>query len=189
MGATAGIVAAGASVAGGISEAQAAEAQGDFARAQAEENARLAEAQAADIETRGQKEAGQFRRKVRGVVGSQRAALAAQGIDIGSGTAKDIAEETAAIGEQEASQIRINAIRQAFGVRTQAINTRAQGEFDQIAGKSAASSALLTGGLGAISSGLGGLNFDAKPSTKTTKKSSGPSAQGGPAVKDFSSFA
>ena len=187
MGATAGIAGAASSLAQGAAEARAAESAGDFSRSQAEENARLQELQADDIEKKGQQEASLFRRKARGLIGKQRAALAAQGIDIGVGTAADVQAETAEIAEQDASQIRINAIRQAFGVRTAAINTRAQGEFDQIAGRAAARNALVTGGLGAVTSGAGAFNFDAKP--KSQKKSSNKTAQGGPAVKDFSNLA
>ena len=188
MGATAGIASAASSLAQGSAAARAAESQGDFSRRQADENARLQELQADEIEKQGQQEASLFRRKARGLIGKQRAALAAQGIDVGTGTAADIQAETAEIAEQDASQIRINAIRQAFGVRTAAINTRSQGEFDQIAGRAAARNALITGGLGAVTSATSAFNFDAKP---TSNKSSGKvkSAQGGPAVKDFSNLA
>lgn len=159
--------------AGASAEARALEAQGDFQKAQSEQNARLAEAQAAEIEAQGKKEAGLFRRKVRGKIGAQRAALAAQGIDVGVGTAQDLQIETANFGEDDAATIRRNAIRQAYGYRVEGIQGRTQGAMDSIAAQSRASATLATGGLQAantIFSGVDSGYFTNKPkTTKTTK--------------------
>lgn len=161
------------SLAGGVSQSQALKAQGDFSQYQAEQNARLAEAQAEDATKRGAKEASRLQRQTRGVIGAQRAALAAQGIDISSGTAADIQAETAQFGIDDASTIRQNAIREAYGFQREAINTRAQGQFDRISARSQASSTLLTGGLSAIGHGVSGFNFTPKdkPGGKSAKSS------------------
>jgi hypothetical protein len=154
-GAGLGIMAA-SSLASGISEGEAARAQGDFAAAQGEANAKMAELQASEVEKKGQKDASIFRRKGRGQIGAQKAALAAQGIDIGSGTAAEQIEESGQFLEEDASRIRMNAIREAYGLKTEAINLRTQGQFDQIAGKAKQRSSLLTGGLKAAGYGAEG---------------------------------
>jgi len=166
---------AGASLIQGEAEAGAAREAGRFAEQQGEQNARLLEAQAERTEQQGGKEAGLFRRKVRGVIGSQRAALAAQGLDVGSGTALDLQEETAKFGEIDATQIRKNAIRSAFGLRSEAGNARDQGQLGRITGRSRAASALLTGGINALGSGARAYEAfgaaDTKPKAiKTTNK-------------------
>jgi hypothetical protein len=162
-GAGLGIMAA-SSLASGISEGEAARAQGDFAAAQGEANAKMAELQASEVEKKGQKDASIFRRKGRGQIGAQKAALAAQGIDIGSGTAAEQIEESGQFLEEDASRIRMNAIKEAYGIKTEAINIRAQGKFDQIAGKARQRSSLLTGGMQAA--GFAAQGFKPSASVK-----------------------
>ena len=144
---------AGSSLAGGIAQGEAAQAAGDFSARQSEANARLQEMQATDVEKRGKKEAQLHRRKVRGLIGSQRAALAAQGLDVNTGTAQDVQLETAQFGEEDAATIRKNAIREAYGLRVGAVNTRSQGKFDQIAGRASKRTSYLTGGMQAAGYG------------------------------------
>lgn len=172
MAATAGFaIAAMSSIGGAITQAQAAKTQGEFSRQQAERNARLAEQQAEQAEQQGEKEANIHRQKVRALVGSQRAAQAAQGIDVGSGSALELQEQTTAFGEQDATQIRLNAYRQAFGFREQGRQERAQGQFDYAASRNEARNTLLTGGLQAAGQGL--QAYGAYQSSKAPIKSGG----------------
>lgn len=53
-------------------------------------------------------------------VGEQRTSLAANGIDVNSGSAGQLQDDTAMIGELDALTIQNNAAREAYGYRTQA---------------------------------------------------------------------
>ena len=106
----------------GIGKIQQSRAQARAAR----ENRRFGEMMAADVETRGQEEIQAYQRQLSQVTGQQRVGLAAQNIDLTQGTAAQIAEQTARIGEQDVATIRRNIEREAWGIRTQSdINYRA----------------------------------------------------------------
>ncbi len=108
-------------------------AQGRGAQELANTEAGFIEAQADDVLVRGNEEEGKHRTDVRRLTGSQRARLAAQGIDIGEGSAALLQGETAVLGEVDAMTIRNNARREAFGLRTQADLVR-RGGANQAAG-------------------------------------------------------
>jgi len=136
-----------ANLAGAYSQYNAYSLEGKFARNAADQSAEYAEKQAQDVIRRGFKEASLYKKKVKQMQGSQKAALAAQGIEISSGSAYDILEETAVMSEVDAMTIKNNAYLEAYGLKAQAINIRAQGRFDQISAKAKATSSLITGGL------------------------------------------
>lgn len=83
-------------------------------------NAQMAEWQAEDAIARGDRAAGVSRMKTRQLKGSQRAALAANGVDLGFGSALDILNDTDLFGEVDAETIRDNASREAWAIRQQA---------------------------------------------------------------------
>lgn len=132
--------------------------QGRQAKRLAGINAGIAEQNAADNELRavealrrgGQEEEAQ-RRQTAVLLGRQRAALAAGGVDTGSGTALNLQEDAAAFGEQDAQTIRDNALREAWGYRRGAENYRVQAAGERLSGKYAARA----GQLNAIGAGLG----------------------------------
>lgn len=110
------------------------EAQSAFYRSQAEINARFAEMQAEFTLKQGTKAARQYQKQVSQVVGEQRAQMAAQGIDVNTGSAADIQQETAEIGALDAMTIKNNAWRQAFGFQQEALNLRFEGRIAAITG-------------------------------------------------------
>ena len=134
-------------IGGAISQSNAEKTQGEFALMQANINARFAEIEAEDILRRGDKEALEHQKKVKQVIGSQRAALAAQGIEVDSDTALDLQKETAEIGALDTQTIRQNAWRQSFGFKQEAVFSRFQGKFDKMTADNRARNTLLTGGL------------------------------------------
>lgn len=145
-----------ATLAGGISQfaaqrqaATAARRQGSYEAELHRRNAEVAEIQAQDALARGDRDAGRHRRAVGGLVGSQRAALAAQGLDIDSGSALDIQAESVAMGELDALTIRNNARREAWGFRVQASNALGQANLAEMAGRNTAQ-ALRTQSLGTL---------------------------------------
>lgn len=134
------------------------------------------------------------RQRTKKAIGSQRAALAAQGIRIDEGSARDVQLETAEIGELDAMNIRNNAAREAFGYKVQSISQRMKGESQmfakliqasgyrmkgieygyrgkmaEIAGQTEAAQTLLTGAL---------KSYDYYSGSKTSGKYSGKSRYG-----------
>lgn len=93
---------------------------GRFNEQVARYNQHLAQVQSQDALARGYQEESQRRRATRRLIGAQRARLAAQGLDVNSGDAALIQEQTAAAGEEDALTIRNNAQREAWGYRVQA---------------------------------------------------------------------
>ena len=116
------------------------------------------------------------RQKTAQMIGAQRAAMAANGIDISSGTPARIQESTGIVGELDALTIRNNAARQAYNYQVQA------GDFEANAGMldRTASNARTAGSIGAISSIVGGASGVADkwlkwktPSTTSTYNAGG----------------
>lgn len=90
----------------------------------AETNARLADLNAQQAELTGQREVQSQRLKTAQIKGAQKAAVAANGLDLGSETAQAIQISTDLLGEVDANTIEANAINAAFGYKTQAVNLR-----------------------------------------------------------------
>jgi len=90
-------------------------------------NARADEMRARDAIKRGHELEARSRQGTKKLRGTQRAALAAQGVDVNVGSAQDIQTETEVIGELDALTIKNNALREAYGYSTQARGTALQG--------------------------------------------------------------
>jgi hypothetical protein len=85
-------------------------------------NARLAELGAQSTMLAGTRQAGSILLKGGQVKSSQRANMAANGIDLGSDTATNVLTSTDVMKEVDADTAMANAVRQAWGYRTQATN-------------------------------------------------------------------
>ena len=134
-------------------KAQQAAAESEAERA--EFNAQVAEVQAADALARGREEESIFRQGVRGLIGSQRAGFAGQGVKVGVGSAADVVADTAYQGELDARRIRANAEREAWGYQMEAADLRMGADVSRRAGKNAAKAGWWNAGstvLGATSS-------------------------------------
>lgn len=140
----------------------AASTVGSYFAAQSQKNALGAQADIADINARtsestaqsalyqGQAQEISARLKTGQLKSSQRVAMAANGIDLGSGTATNILTSTDTMGEIDANTIAANAVRSAFGYRTQATNFQNEALMKRatagaISPISSAVSSLLTG--------------------------------------------
>jgi hypothetical protein len=155
MGAVAGIIGAASTVSSGVSQwyqGDALKARGRYEQQIAEHNAHIADMQAEDAIARGYEAEFTRRTQTNQLLGSQRVALAAQGIDIGSGSAADAQYDTQVIGELDATTIRNNARREAWGFRVDAADwrqrgkaARIEGEIGQMNARIGAGSTLLTG--------------------------------------------
>lgn len=141
------------SLASAYSQSQAMGAQAAFQAQQNETNARLAERQAGDAIDRGDRTAEEIAKQGGKIEGSQRAALAAQGVVVDSGSAGEVTAETRDLVAKDIRTAKSNAWREAWGYKVQANNARGTGRMMEIAGNANAQSTILTGGLQAISSG------------------------------------
>lgn len=122
---------------GQLRAGRAAREAGEADAARLEYNARVAEAQGDDALLRGTEEEQRFRSTVRGLIGSQRAGFAAQGVNVGSGSAVDVQADAAYLGELDALTIRSNAQREAWGFRVQAEDARLGAAAARRGGRSA----------------------------------------------------
>ncbi len=137
-----------------FSQSQAMQAQGAYQNTVAQANAGVAGIQSTNAIQQGDIAATQSDLKTRGIIGSQRASLAAQGVDINSGSAAAVQASTGAVGALDSLTIRNNAWRQAWGYQVQAENDTASGQFAQMAANNNSTNTLLTGGMNAVSSGI-----------------------------------
>ena len=116
-------------------------------------NAQLSERRAKDALLRGQAAEQQKRMEVAQLQGRQRAAMAANGVDLTFGSPLDAMVDTAVLGELDALTIRRNAARESYDSRVEAVNGRA----DATLGRMNADAAITGGYLNAAGTVLGGL--------------------------------
>ena len=100
--------------------AQKAALQGQAALA--DTNARIAEIGAQSTLNQGQQQVANLTLKAGQLKGSQRAAMAANGIDLGEGNAAEVQASTDIMKEIDSNTLTANAVRSAWGYRTQAVN-------------------------------------------------------------------
>lgn len=136
-------------------QAEGIKAKADFEASQMEFNSRMAELEAKQVLKRKEEAISDYGSKASKMIGSQRAALAAQGIDIDSGTASDIQEETKEVVAQDIMRISNNAWREAWGYKTQAKNLSLSAMATRIGGANQSRMTLLSGGVNAIQGGIG----------------------------------
>lgn len=126
----------------------------------AEMNAQISERRAKDALERGALEEQQQRLRAAQLQGKQRAALAANGVDLTFGSPLDEMVDTAVLGELDALTIRSNAAREAYDFEVQAANQRAGGQLNLMQRDSALAegrAARTAGLIGFGSTVLGGL--------------------------------
>ena len=115
----------------------------------ADSNARISELGAQSALMQGQQQVGALTLRAGQLKSSQRAAMAANGIDLGTGNAAELQASTDIMKEIDANTLTANAVRSAWGYRTQAMN------FKNEALTRRASAGALSPGMAAASSLLG----------------------------------
>lgn len=118
---------------------------GKSQQAIAEYNAKTQEIQAQDARARGGFEANEKRREVAATIGQQQTQLAANGVETASGTALNLASDTAWAGELDAKTIEVNALRAAYGYEQEAVGSRLQGKAAMRNARGSAYGSLLSG--------------------------------------------
>jgi hypothetical protein len=143
-----------ASIYGTYQQSEALKSKATFDKTQADINAKVSMAAADDAIVRGEKDAAKIKTDARRLTGAQRAAMAASGINPDEGSGLDIQSDTAALSAADALTVRNNAWREAWGLRVQAANYTAGGQFASSAGNNAARASIISGGLQTAQYGL-----------------------------------
>ena len=136
-----------------VQQGKAQQAQYNYQAEVARNNAKIAQANADQQRQEGIEESRLQRIKTLQAIGKQQTAMAANGIDISSGTALDIIEDTSAMGELDALTTRYNAETQALAYEQQANNFNNQANLDVFAGENAYKSGMIN----AVGQGFQGL--------------------------------
>lgn len=137
-------VAIGLTIASGLMTAYGQHQQGLAQEKIANYNAATVETQAKDVVDQGVLASDAQRTKVRQILGQQRAAMGASGAE--GSSMNRVLDQTVALGEEDVQQIRLNALRDAWGLREQAKATRYGGAVAAASGRSQAVGTLLTTG-------------------------------------------
>lgn len=141
-------------IVGGIQSGKAAQAEAEYQANIARQNAKIAEQNAAQERQAGLEDARKQRMKTMAAIGEQKVGIAANGAEIGSGTAIDTIEDTATLGELDALTVQYNAEQRALNYEQQANNFNNQANLDVLKGQNAATA----GKINAISAGFKGLS-------------------------------
>lgn len=102
----------------------------------AQNNATVANMQASQEQLIGQQQEQTQRLQGAQVYGAQRAAMAANGVDLGEGSASNVLTTTDYMNERDALTIRDNAMRRAWGYQVQAQNMDNEASVDRSMGSS-----------------------------------------------------
>lgn len=149
MGLPEGIFAAslGSTIAGTVNQIGGDRLKTAYERQQLYGNAMVTDLQAKQALAQGQRAAQDVRQGTKGLIGAQRAAMAAQGIDVNRDSALEIQTDTAAQGAKDAETAKANAWREAWGYRVESMNARGQASMESLAYKGRRSNSLIMGGL------------------------------------------
>lgn len=150
-----GLLAAGAaavSAAGTIQGGLYASQMARYQMAVAEQNKQLAREEATDAIAQGQEQQRQLGREVAGRVGAQEARMAGNNIDITSGSAARLMEDTKMIGREDSAALNENVRRRVKGLQINVWNL----ESEKRAAKAESKQAVIGAAFSAASTLLGG---------------------------------
>lgn len=114
------------SIAGSFYSAQAQRDNLRFQADMASINARIAEQSAQSALDAGNRQVGALTLKAGQLKSGQRAAMAANGVDLGQGSAAEVLASTDLMKEIDVNTLTANAVRSAWGYRTQGVNYQNQ---------------------------------------------------------------
>lgn len=129
-------------------QAKANESALNFQADMSKINARMAERSAQSVLLQGQQQIGNLTLRSGKIKSGQRVAMAANGIDLGEGNAAEVQATTDLMTEIDKNTIEANAVRSAWGYRTQGVNAAnvglmASASADSINPNAAAASTLI----------------------------------------------
>lgn len=132
--------------------------QGAYQAQQSAQNQVLAEMYGKDVLRRGNIEAVNVKKYGNKVYGAQRAAIAAQGIDVNRDDAIAVQSETLEMAARDSARVKANAFREAWGYKVQAMQLGFQGQFQSMSSNAQANSTLLSGYVRGAGSVFGGYS-------------------------------
>lgn len=137
----------------GMQQANAQGAQADYNDAMADINIRRSKLQEEDALKRGGVAANKYRGQVNEMAGSQKVAFAGQGVDVSSGSAADVVDETMKLGYEDARTIENNAFREALGFSQQQSDYKVGKKMNRSAADTNRTGTILTTGINAARMG------------------------------------
>lgn len=147
--ATMGVQAA-SSITGALSNSSALKANGVYQQNVASTNAALANLSASQVRQLADYQVAKRNQQTQQTIGTQRADMGGSGVELGTGTARQIVSNTRTLGALDELTIRNNATRKAFGYQVEAAEDTARGNFARMDANFKSNTTLLTGGLNAI---------------------------------------
>jgi hypothetical protein len=166
-------------VVGGMQQGNAQDAAAQSAASDMRINAGYAKEAANDALSRGRYDADLQRIRTGQAIGTQRAAMAANGGLVNEGSNAQLQEDTAALGELDALTIQNNAAREAYGLKVQAISGYSNANKTALAGQQAKQNSLMGGivkGAGSFFGGGGMSMFGGGQGAGTTAAYGGSSS-------------
>jgi hypothetical protein len=130
------LVGTGMSAYGAYQNSKASQGMANYNAQVAENNAKTAEIQAQDALRRGDAEADTVRRNADMLKGSQRASMAAKGLDLAEGTAAELQDQTDFFSLTDQATARDNAKKEAWSIRVGGSNYRSEAAMQRATGKS-----------------------------------------------------
>lgn len=127
----AAVIGAGLSAYSASEQADATKKQNEYQAMIEANNEKIAGYQRSAALQQGQEQAQQAMLAQSQTLSRQRAALAANGLDLNSGSAVDLMATTKFLGEQDVNQIEKNAARKAWGYTVEAANYKAASNLDK----------------------------------------------------------
>lgn len=147
-------IGAGLSLLQGQQNANAIKREARFRQQQLEQNKKIAEIKSKDAMERGEETVADFKVQAEKMQGTQLASLAAQGIEVDTGTAAQVRYETDKVIDTDIKRIRNNAWREAWGYKVEASNLGMESSMTGAAARSSAEGSLLSGVIGSVDYGV-----------------------------------
>lgn len=138
---------------GQFQQGQATKAANEFQAEIYNRNAQIANQNAANERQLGLEEARKIRLQTRAKIGQQKAAMAANGIDIYQGTPVDLTADTASMGELDALTSMYNSEMRAINYENKSGDFSSSATMSRMSGRNA----FISGGLNALGTGISGL--------------------------------
>lgn len=114
---------------GQYQQASAAKTAAKYESAVASANAKVAEFKAQDVQDRAQQDAENLGRQIAAVRGKQKATIAANGIDLSSGSAQSLLDATDFYGALDQATLANNANKDKWSLQQQASNYKAEAQM------------------------------------------------------------
>ena len=149
----------GISLLSAVAEARRRKIQGAYQKQQLDFNAEVSDWQGDLAIKRGAEEASEVRKAGNQTRGSQRAAAAAQGLDVDSGTMADLQAETERMTQDDMQTATNNAWLESWGMKMQSQQFRAAGRMAEMGAEADAKQTLINGGLQAAGALLKGADY------------------------------